>query len=165
LSLLYDAQIEVAGTGNTRRKISIQDFIAGFMMPNIEAHEIVAAVELPLWNAGHGYAFHEFSRRHGDFALASAACLVERAGGGAIKRVAIAVGGVGPVPQRLPSAEVLFTGTHGEAGAIEAALELCSGLEIVGDFHGGVEFRLNAARSMLRRSLKLAMTRAGFGND
>jgi carbon-monoxide dehydrogenase medium subunit len=160
LCLLHDAEVEAAGSEGTRRKIAITDFIAGFMMPNIEAHEIVSAIEIPLWQAGHGYAFHEFARRHGDFALASAACLIERDGSGNISRSAIAIGGVGSVPQRLRSGEDCLRGTKGEPETIEAVLELCSELEVLGDFHGSADYRLNVARSMLRRSLKLALVRA-----
>ena len=160
LALLHDAVVEVTGTGGAVRRIGIGDFIAGFMMPNIEPHEIVSAIEMPLWPAGHGYAFHEFSRRHGDFALASAACLVETEAG-AIRRAAIAIGGVGSVPQRLPSAETVLAGTAGDSAAIAAALEACAELEILSDFHGSADYRLSVARSMLRKSLTLALARAG----
>ncbi len=163
LSLLYDVEVEVAGSGSSRRKLLIDSFIAGFMMPNIEAHEIVSAVEFPLWKPGHGYAFHEFARRHGDFALASAACLAEVDASGIIGRLSIAIGGIGSVPQRLPAAESLLKGTRGEPDIIDAALELCSELEIIGDFHGSPDYRLSIARSMLRKSLQLALMRAREG--
>jgi carbon-monoxide dehydrogenase medium subunit len=160
LSLLYDVKVEVAGSGNSRRELPIDSFIAGFMMPNIEPHEIVSAIEFPLWRSDHGYAFHEFARRHGDFALASAACLAEVSASGTIERLSIAIGGVGSVPQRLPSAEALLTGTRGDTDVVDAALDLCSELEIIGDFHGSPDYRLSIARSMLRKSLRLALTRA-----
>lgn len=160
LALLYDAAVEVTGTAGARRFIPIDSFIAGFMMPNIETHEIVTAVELPLWKTGHGYAFHEFARRHGDFALASAACLVERRSDGMLDRVAIAIGGVGSVPQRLRSAEALLTGSSGDPDAIEAAVALCSELEVLGDFHGSADYRLSVARSMLKKSLRSALSRS-----
>lgn len=161
LALLHDVVVEVAGRDGRRRKLAIGDFIAGFMMPNIEPHEIVVAVEIPLWAAGHGYAFHEFARRHGDFAIASAACLVEKDGAGTMTRVSIALGGVGSVPQRLPAGEEILLGTRGEPRDLAAALEACAELERIGDFHGSADYRLSVARSMLRKSLELALARAG----
>lgn len=161
LALLHDAVVEIAGRDGGRRRLGIHDFIAGFMMPNIEMHEIVVAIEVPLWSAGHGYAFHEFARRHGDFAIASAACLLEKDGGGAISRISIALGGVGSIPQRLPAAEEFLLGKRGEPGDLASALEFCAGLELIGDFHGSAEYRLSVARSMLRKSLELALARAG----
>ncbi|SON53897.1 Caffeine dehydrogenase subunit beta [Hartmannibacter diazotrophicus] len=160
IALLMDAAIEVAGADGQRRLLPISDFIAGFMMPNIGPDEIVTAIEVSLWKAGHGHAFREFARRHGDFAIASAAALVETDTGGVIERIAIALGGVGSVPQRLPAAEELLRGSRGTDTDIEAAADLCSGLEIIGDFHGSPEYRLSVARAMLKRSLKAAVARA-----
>ena len=160
VALLYDAEIEVVGRSGARCQLPIAKFIGGFMTPNIEAHEIVAAVEFPLWKPGHGYAFHEFARRYGDFCLASAACLAERNADNSIARIAIAIGGLGPTPQRLPAAERLLVGTRGEPDAIERAVVLCAELEAIGDFHGSAGYRLSVAQSMLRRSLKTALARA-----
>jgi len=160
VALLYDAEIEIVGRNEARRTIPIAKFIGGFMTPNIEAHEIVAAVSFPLWKPGHGYAFHEFARRHGDFCLASAACLLERNPDNTIARIAIAIGGLGPIPQRLAAAERLTIGTRGEPDVIERAVASCSELEAIGDFHGSASYRLSVAQSMLRRSLKLALARA-----
>jgi aerobic carbon-monoxide dehydrogenase medium subunit len=161
LALLHDAVVEVAGDGGAMRRVPVAEFVAGFMMPAIEPHEIVAAVELPRWSAAHGWGFHEFSRRHGDFAIASAACLVERAADGTIGRIALGVGGVGSVPQRVPGAEAALVGTAGGPDALAAASAAMAELEVIGDFHGAAEYRLGVARAMLRRSVALALSRAG----
>lgn len=160
VALLYDAEIEIVGRKEARRTLPIAKFIGGFMTPNIETHEIVAAVELPLWKPHHGYAFCEFARRHGDFCLASAGCLLERNTDGSIARIAIAIGGLGPIPQRLAAAERLLVHTRGEPDVIERAVASCSELEAIGDFHGSAGYRLSVAQSMLGRGLKLALTRA-----
>src|SRR5262245_1285972 len=87
-----DANVMVAGPNGTR-EIAFRDFPAGFMTPAIEPNEIVTAVRFPLWPAGHKSAFVEFSRRHGDFAIVSAAVLLELAGG-KISRAAVTLGGI-----------------------------------------------------------------------
>lgn len=160
LALLHDAVVEVAGISGTRR-MPIVEFIAGFMTPAIDPDEIVSAVEFPIWPAGHGWGFHEFSRRHGDFAIASAACLVSRDGGDRVTRAAIAVGGVGTIPQRLPSAETVLVGSAGDAASIEDAVARCVDLDSIGDFHGSADYRVSVARSMLRRALRDALGQAG----
>ena len=156
LALLLDATVEASGPNGTRR-IAVDQFVAGFMTPGIGPDEIVTAVEFPRWHATHTFGFHEFARRHGDFAIASAAVQMERGSQGVIERVAIAVGGIGPVPQRYLAGETLLIGTSASADAVEAAIDGCSGLELVGDFHGGTEYRLSVARAMLRRSLQSAL--------
>src|SRR3984957_9863818 len=73
-----DAKVAVTGKNGTR-SIAFSNFPAGYMMPSIELDELVTGATFPCWAAGHGYAFVEFARRHGDFAIVSAAGLVEGA--------------------------------------------------------------------------------------
>src|SRR3954454_20687881 len=71
-----DATVIVASQ-SARREIPFAEFPAGLMTPGIESNEMVIAIRFPLWKPGHGYGFEEFARRHGDFALVSAAALLE----------------------------------------------------------------------------------------
>jgi len=156
VALLLDATVEAMGPGGMRR-IPCSEFVTGFMMPGIAVDEIVTAVEFAPWSPSHSFGFHEFARRHGDFAIASAAVQMERDASGAISRVAIAIGGVGSVPQRHRAGEELLRGTAGEPHIVQSVIERCGELELIGDFHGGTEYRLSVARTMLRRSLNVAL--------
>jgi carbon-monoxide dehydrogenase medium subunit len=60
-----DATVVVASKVGTR-EIPFADFPLGLMSPAIEVNELVTAVRFPLWRRGHGFAFEEFARRHGD---------------------------------------------------------------------------------------------------
>jgi aerobic carbon-monoxide dehydrogenase medium subunit len=61
---------------------------------------MLVSVSYPVAAAGEVSAFRMFNQRHGDFAIvAVAACL--RVEQGRAARLAIGIGGVGPVPQRL----------------------------------------------------------------
>lgn len=156
VTLLLDANVEATGPNGVRR-IPCHEFIAGFMMPGIAAEEIVTAVEVAPWRSSHSFGINEFARRHGDFAIASAAVQLERDASGTIERVAIALGGIGSVPQRYPGGEALLLGTSGEPVVVDAVVEGCSELELIGDFHAGADYRLSVARTMLRRSLNAAL--------
>src|SRR5262245_31984384 len=94
-----EATIEVAGPGGVRH-IPFAQFPAGYMTPALEPGEMVTGARFPRWAAGHGYAFVEFARRHGDFAIVSAAALLEADGGGKITRASVTIGGIGPAPVR-----------------------------------------------------------------
>src|SRR3546814_17394271 len=76
------------------------------------------------WPEGHGWAFVEFARRHGDFAVATASAVIERGAGGKLGRVALALGGVYPVPVRLPEAEKILTDGNALQESIKAATAL-----------------------------------------
>jgi aerobic carbon-monoxide dehydrogenase medium subunit len=156
LALLHDATIEVEGPAGTRT-LPAGEFIAGFMSPGIGPDEMVTALEFTPWSPRHGAGFQEFARRHGDFAIGSAAVLLEGDGDGTIRRAAICIGGLGSVPQRHPAGEAALTGSRGEAEAIDAALDSCAGLECLADFHAGPAYRLSVARTMLRRSIQSAL--------
>ncbi|MYZ48515.1 FAD binding domain-containing protein [Propylenella binzhouense] len=159
VALLADATVEIAREGGTRT-LSAAEFILGYMTTALGQDEVLTAVSFPLWHRPHGYSFQEFARRHGDFAIASAACLLALGPDGRIERVAIAIGGVGPVPQRMPAAEAALAGTRGEPEAVARALGFCDALDAIGDFHGSADYRRSVARSVLRKALGDARDRA-----
>src|SRR5262249_45800475 len=58
----FDATVTVAGPNGTR-DIAFADFPVAYMTPAIEPQEVLTGVRIPVWPAGHGYAFVEFARR------------------------------------------------------------------------------------------------------
>ena len=74
------------------RTVSAQDFITGMLTTTRRADELVRSVRYPLATAGTGYAFGEFSVRHGDYAACAVAAVVHRDG------IRIAIGGVADCP-------------------------------------------------------------------
>src|SRR5262249_40625259 len=83
-----DATVTVQGPTGTR-EIKFADFPAGYLTPAIEPYELVTAARFPLWPQPHGYAFVEFARRHGDFAIVSAAALLTEDASGKITRASV----------------------------------------------------------------------------
>jgi aerobic carbon-monoxide dehydrogenase medium subunit len=55
------------------RRIAAADFFQGIFQTALAANELLAAVELPAARQKSAHFFHEFSRRHGDYALAGLA--------------------------------------------------------------------------------------------
>jgi carbon-monoxide dehydrogenase medium subunit len=146
-----DATVLAASKGGTR-EIPFAEFPAGLMTPAIEQNEILVAIRFPLWKAGHGYGFEEFARRHGDFALASAAALLE-SDGQRITRARVTVGGIAPQPQTLPARLV---GRSASAELFEEAAQACSALDAMNDVHVTGEYRRHIAKAMVRRALQKA---------
>ena len=71
-----EATIAVAGPKGTR-EIPFSGFPKTYMTPAIGPDELLTRVRFPLWPRPHGWAFVEFARRHGDFAVVSAVALLE----------------------------------------------------------------------------------------
>jgi carbon-monoxide dehydrogenase medium subunit len=153
-----DAMVDVIGPQG-RRAISFADFPAGYMMPAIDAAEIVTRISFPLWPQNAGHAFVEFARRHGDFAIVSAAAMLLVDGAGRITRAALALGGVAGVPLRMHDVEAALVGQPATADLFRAAAELCRKVEAVGDVYVPASYRQHIAAVMARRALEQAFAR------
>jgi carbon-monoxide dehydrogenase medium subunit len=155
-----DAVVEVAGPGG-RRDIPFASFPLGFMMPAVEADELVVGARFALWPRGHGSAFFEFSRRHGDFAIVSAAALIALDPNGRIARGALVLGGVGAVPLRMSDVESMLLGNTPSASLVREAAEHCRGVDALDDALVPAAYRQSLAVVMARRALTTACERAG----
>jgi carbon-monoxide dehydrogenase medium subunit len=150
-----DATVIVAGPGG-KREIKFAEFPVAYMTPAIAQNEILTAVRFPLWAAGHGAAFVEFSRRHGDFAIVSAAALLERDGAGRITRASVTIGGTGAAPVRVTELEKAITGKIASGELFRGACEGCRKLDAVEDIHAPASYRQHLAAVLSRRALERA---------
>jgi aerobic carbon-monoxide dehydrogenase medium subunit len=70
--LALAATIIVRGPGGERR-IAATEFFTGIYETALSPQELLVAVELPVAPSGSSHFFHEFARRHGDYAIAGLA--------------------------------------------------------------------------------------------
>jgi len=63
-----------------RRTVKAADLFEGYLTTSLGPEELLVEVRLPAMPAGAGYAFEEFARRHGDFAIVGIAAMVVRDG-------------------------------------------------------------------------------------
>lgn len=158
VALTCDAEIVVVSRRG-RRTIPMTEFAVAFMASQLEPDEIVSEIRIPTLPKEHGYAFVEFARRHGDFALASVAVLIVPAGDGTIERAAITIGGVGTVPMRLTAGEAALRGKLPEAVHFETAANACADLDVVSDVHAGAAYRRQLAQVLTQDALSSAAER------
>jgi len=158
----YDATVVVTGPSGTR-EIAFRDFPVAYMTPAVEPNEILTAVRFTPWPPGHGYAFVEFSRRHGDFAITSAAALLMADAGGRITRASVTIGGAAATPVRVTEVEAALTGTEPTPELMREACESCRAIEAIEDIHAPASYRQHLAAVLSRRALEKAVTRLGQG--
>jgi aerobic carbon-monoxide dehydrogenase medium subunit len=154
----YDATVIVAGP-NGQREVPFADFPVAYMTPAIEPNELVTAVRFPRWAQDAAYAFIEFSRRHGDFAITSAAVLMEIDPRGKIARASITIGGMGTAPSRAREVEQTITGQVPGSELFRDACESCRKLEAIDDIHAPASYRQHLAAVLSRRALEKAQAR------
>jgi carbon-monoxide dehydrogenase medium subunit len=158
VAMAHDATVMVSGPVGARA-VAFADFPVAFMTPAIEQNEVVTAVRFAPWPPGHGHGFVEFSRRHGDFAIVSAAALLTEDANGEITRAALTVGGVGVAPIRARAAEEALLGHAPDDRRLHEAGELCRTFEAIDDVHASPPYRQHLATVMARRALEQARAR------
>lgn len=159
-----DAQVEITGLLGSRQ-LPMTQFAVGFMTPALQPGELVTAVRFPVQRPGHGYSFVELARRHGDFAIVSVAATLVCDTVGRIIHAALTVGGMGPVPQRLVTAEkMLVQGAPGDQCFKEAA-QLARSLDALEDSLVPAWYRQDVAVVMVERCLARAYGRANRSKD
>jgi carbon-monoxide dehydrogenase medium subunit len=154
----YDAVVTVAGP-NGARDVAFADFPVAYMTPAIELNELVIGIRFPQWAQTHGYAFVEFARRHGDFAITSAAVLIEADAAGKLTRASVTIGGMGTAPSRAREVEQAIVGQVPSGQLFRDACESCRKLEAIDDVHAPASYRQHLAAVLSRRALEKAHAR------
>src|SRR6202034_3917460 len=116
----YGATIHAASVRGVRQ-IPFGEFGTGFMATALQGDEMIAAIDLPVWRAGHGHGFHEFARRQGDFAITGAAARLDVGADNVVRRAALALFGVTASPLRVEAAEAQLVGQPLNSRAIRSA--------------------------------------------
>jgi carbon-monoxide dehydrogenase medium subunit len=154
-----DAMLEIRSAQGART-LRMADFALGTMTTALAAGDMLTAIRLQPWPRGHGYAFVEFARRHGDFAVAAAAALLQLDASGRIERASLALGGVAPAPLRVASAERRLVGAIPGRETFAAAGAECATVKALEDPTYPAWYRQHLAKTLSERALALALTRA-----
>src|SRR5579871_711268 len=99
-----DAEIAVVGRAGART-IRAGDMFIAPLTTALAADEIIVEIRLPAWPSGRRWAFKEFARRRGDFAMAGTALFYDIDAGGKARNAHVGAIGIGDRPQRLAAAE------------------------------------------------------------
>lgn len=110
-----DARFHVDSVRGTRT-LAAAELFRGPMMTALEPDELLTEIELPAPPPSARMAFLEYSRTHGDFALAGAAIVVAPGG-----HAAVALLGAGPAPVRATDCERAVAAGAAPAEAAELA--------------------------------------------
>jgi carbon-monoxide dehydrogenase medium subunit len=142
-----------------QRTLRAAELFVSYLTTSLLSDELLVEVRLPAMPEGAGFAFEEFSRRHGDFAIVGiAAMLVVQ--GERCTSARLVTAGAGPVPTRLRPAEEILEGEGYSAAAIEAAARRAAELvEPDTDIHASAAYRRNLTRVLTGRALRRAVAR------
>ncbi|MFC4497767.1 FAD binding domain-containing protein [Streptomyces ovatisporus] len=159
LAVLLDAELVVRGPDGERR-IAAADFFHGYYTTALEPDEILVEIVFP--RPAPRAALTEFAERQGDFAIVSAAVDLEPGAGGTHFGAArVALGGVSPVPVRVPEAEEALVngGAPGPQLYAEVAATAAESVDPPSDANGTAHYRRVLIRTLVARACEEAMER------
>ncbi len=143
------------------RVIKAEDFFTGYLTTALEPGEMLTEVRFPWIPPQAGWAFTEFARRSGDYALVGATAVLTPSLDGFCMSAHIAYLGIAGSPIRARVVEDMLIGTtldeHTIDSAAEAARELVS--EDMSDVHATVDYRRVLTAELTKRVLRAAWER------
>jgi aerobic carbon-monoxide dehydrogenase medium subunit len=157
-----NATIVVRGQGGERR-IAAEAFFTGIYETVLSAQELVIGVELPVARKNAAHFFHEFSRRHGDYAITglAAQAIVE---GGVFRDLRMAFFAVGDRPVLAKAAARLLNLAVTPAMLADASTALADELDPHEDQQASAEMRRHLAKVLMTRCTSALLGRADLGN-
>jgi carbon-monoxide dehydrogenase medium subunit/6-hydroxypseudooxynicotine dehydrogenase subunit alpha len=157
---VLDATFHLRSRRGTR-SVGWRDFFITHLTTALDPEELLVEIEVPAVPPGTGWAFTEYARRHGDFALGGAAALLTLEDG-VCRRARLGLLAAADTPRRTETAERMLEGNPitGESTA-EVARAAVADINPTGDIHGSSQYRKKLIEGMVRRAIEQASERAG----
>ncbi|HEX4797813.1 MAG TPA: xanthine dehydrogenase family protein subunit M [Burkholderiales bacterium] len=162
IAVTCDAELALSGSSGSR-VVRAADFFRGALSTALADDELIVEVRLPAWPAKRRWAFEEFARRRGDFALAGVAVFYDEDKSGRASNAHIGVIGACRRPHRLAQAEAALNSRVVDESAIQAAARAaCAAVEPPEDLHASAAYRRALVGTLLERALKACV---GMDNE
>lgn len=153
LVMTCGADVVVAGPDG-ERVVRGEDFIVGAMTTDLEPEEIIIQVRFPRWPGSRRWAFEEFARRRGDFAVAAAAIYYDLSPDGRAMDPHVGVIGGGESATRLSAVEDLLEGQVMDRGLIaRARIAAEEAAQPPEDIHASARYRKALIGVLVERAL------------
>ena len=153
-----DATI-VLRRGRKERRVPAREFFVGALSTVRQPDELVVAIDWPRASPNEGHAFEEIAQRHGDFAIAAAACEVVLDADDRIGRLALGLGGVVDRPIAVDTQEAV--GAMADGGmASTLARRIAAKLDPMEDHTATADYRRALAQVLIERVVMRAIEAA-----
>jgi len=142
------ATLELASVDGTRT-VAVADFYRGYKQFDLEPHEIITRVRVPIVRDDRVRLYKVSRRRDLDISAFTAAIRL-RVSNSHIEQATIAYGGVAPVVMRLPKTESYLAGKSIASDTFEEAGRIARGeVAPISDVRGSRDYRLQLAENIL----------------
>lgn len=156
---LLDGTLTVQSVRGSR-EIRTGDLFLGALETSLEPDEIATEVFLPALPPGHGVAFDEVARRHGDYALCGVGAIVATDADGRVTAARTGYVSVSDVPVAVDLTPAFEDGTLSDENLDRAAELALEQLQPESDVHATAQYRTQLVRVLTARALKAAQKNA-----
>jgi aerobic carbon-monoxide dehydrogenase medium subunit len=164
VALACEATLLVRSSRGTR-SIPAEEFFLGPLTTALEPDELIVQIRLPPWPTGRRWAFEEFSRRKGDFALIGVAAFFDLDADGRCVEPRIAAIGAADRPIRLRTVEEALRRVRPNGDLLLRAGELARAeVDPASDIHAPAEYRKALTGVLVERALLRAAGLSGTGD-
>lgn len=161
VALALDAEILILSRNGTR-SVPAAEFLLAAMEVALEEDEIVTGLSFVVQPETQRWAFRNFCRRRGDYALASVALILDLEGDGTLRDLRCCVGGTTPVAKRLAAVEAAAKGAHPtQDWQAETARQIAATVMAENDSQATEAFRREIVEVLATRALAAALTGIG----
>ena len=159
VAVTCEAEMTIIGA-NGQRIEAADGFFLGSLETSLQPDEILTEIRLPPWPQTRRWAFQEFARRRGDFAMAGVALYYDLDSAGLARNAHVGAIGVADRPVRLSAAEAVLDGRVIDDNTIAAAAAAArSEIDPPSDIHAPGAYRRALIGTLLARGLKQSAKR------
>ncbi|MCB8961430.1 MAG: xanthine dehydrogenase family protein subunit M [Ardenticatenales bacterium] len=154
LAVALEAQFRLQKEGS-ERWVDAEAFYEGLFQTALADDEILTEIKLPPLPAGSRFAFKELARRHGDYAQAGIAAVLQLDASGVCRAARLVFLNAGEIPMVASSAAAMLVGQRltPELCAAAAAQAARDEIAPAGDVHASAEYKRHLAGVLAKRAL------------
>ena len=142
-----------------QRRVLARDFFHGALTTARQPDELLVALEWPRAPADAGHGFDEIAQRHGDFAIAAAACQIRLDPAGRFAHLSLGLGGVDSRPVAIDTSS--FLGRPADQRTVSALADHASrSVTAMEDRVADADYRLALSRVLIERVVPRAIADA-----
>jgi carbon-monoxide dehydrogenase medium subunit len=159
VAVTCEAKMTIVGPSGERTETA-DAFFLGSLETSLQPDEILTEIHLPAWPRSRRWAFQEFARRKGDFAMAGVALYYDLDSAGLARNARVGAIGVADRPIRLNAAEAVLNGRSVlDRTIVAAAAAARSEIDPPSDIHAPGAYRRALVATLLARGLKQSVER------
>jgi len=158
LSLVVSGGTVVLQSRRRERRVPAREFFVGALMTQREPDEMVTALEWPRAVPDAGHAFAEIAQRHGDFAIAAAACSVRLGQNDRVEELSLGVGGVESRPIAIDATR--YIGRPGGEIAASVSEHAAASVTPMEDHSASADYRVALTQVLVERAIGDALKMA-----